>query len=916
MPQLPYNPIATGGQPGSANIGFQSIDGVTPDAFGAPQGRAMQSFGQEMSKMFGVLADVEITKQRETAESDVVRLSNDFFQRQETDLIERQRSTTGDASGFTKSYMENFNRERERLLSTINDPVRRNAIDARLAPSVRQFATRAFQSELQLRDTFEGSQLDQRSDQELNALQQGGGADFAARRDRSIERVQASTLPESEKARRIEVIRTSFATAAALGIMQNNPAALAGAMGGATPWDEHIIQKESSGNPRAWNRRSTAAGLGQFLAGTWNSVANSPEGQAAGLRPTTDNRSVINGQVSGPPPEDDPRFDASQSRIALRLYRQRNAGILENAGFQATPQNLAMSHLLGAGGAISFLRQLQTNPDAPASSVVSAGAVAANARIFEGKTVSQAYSIWSGSFANAPSGGSVNPEIIRNIPPNQFAQIRDRAEREAARQTQQAVVQQNNQRYLEENQILVQLNAGQIGRAALEAAQERGLFTHINRIQQFENIANKIERQDQSFQRFQQMAQSGAVGSGLNADDRAASEAGYQRIVASDVDQFSAIGQTVQATGVIPESGVRAIRGGLNSNNINTVRQAYNAMEVIMGAGMRPDMFQGIANGEELRQQFKTLQAIRSTAGSTDVADQLMMQHIQQVNSPEWASFRQYRDGLAKDEIKRTEQEPAKVIGDIRTALGVGVVFNRAVQSTPQDEARMLQDYRTIYVDMVGRSGNPEAARKQTLELMRETWAVSRSPDGTQRIMKFAIETRYPPNPFDRENPHGYVYTHAQERLAQMGVNVPTGQIFLLPVVGTDRQFRESGGIPQYRITYRDANGFMQAGPVFERFDPQTRIEAARQVQQAEENRIRAGGSTGRTSTPAVNPRTQAVDEQARAAAEANLRARRSGRLGGFPQDPAAPTPGWNPLTGRGALPNISIQKYNGNPLE
>jgi hypothetical protein len=103
---------------------------------------------------------------------------------------------------------------------------------------------------------------------------------------------------------------------------------------------DRIIRAESSGDPNAKNRQSSAAGGGQFLDGTWLDMvrAHRPDlvrrGEKAAL---------------------DLRWDAALTREITTRFAERNAAMLNARGLPVTPGTLYLSHFAGSGGAVALL---------------------------------------------------------------------------------------------------------------------------------------------------------------------------------------------------------------------------------------------------------------------------------------------------------------------------------------------------------------------------------------------------------------------------------------------------------------------------------------------------------------------------------------------------------------------------------
>lgn len=86
---------------------------------------------------------------------------------------------------------------------------------------------------------------------------------------------------------------------------------------------------ESSNNPNACSKTSSASGLYQFTEATWTGL---------GL-------------------DWNDRFDVALQRYAIANYTNKNASILANIGIPITCENLYAAHFLGIGCAIHILKE-------------------------------------------------------------------------------------------------------------------------------------------------------------------------------------------------------------------------------------------------------------------------------------------------------------------------------------------------------------------------------------------------------------------------------------------------------------------------------------------------------------------------------------------------------------------------------
>lgn len=133
-----------------------------------------------------------------------------------------------------------------------------------------------------------------------------------------------------------------------------------------------IIQIESAGNPNAKAGTSSAAGLGQFITGTWLATVQKHKPQ---LFKTNTREQVIAMRVG--------TATAPLQLEMLARFTEDNATLL-GRGF--TDGDLYLAHFLGIGDARKLFR---APPSDPAANHVTAAAVAANRSILSNKTCAQ-----------------------------------------------------------------------------------------------------------------------------------------------------------------------------------------------------------------------------------------------------------------------------------------------------------------------------------------------------------------------------------------------------------------------------------------------------------------------------------------------------------------------------------------------
>jgi hypothetical protein len=141
---------------------------------------------------------------------------------------------------------------------------------------------------------------------------------------------------------------------------------------------DKIIGVESSGNPNAKNPNSSAAGLGQFVSGTWMDMIKRYRPDLMAGRSSAE---ILN-----------MRYDPELNRQMLVHFTNENRNYLKEMGVAQTHGNLYLAHFLGRGDAS---KMLAAAPNTPVEQLLSPGVINANASILRGKTVGQVMN-WAG----------------------------------------------------------------------------------------------------------------------------------------------------------------------------------------------------------------------------------------------------------------------------------------------------------------------------------------------------------------------------------------------------------------------------------------------------------------------------------------------------------------------------------------
>jgi hypothetical protein len=156
---------------------------------------------------------------------------------------------------------------------------------------------------------------------------------------------------------------------------------------------------ESSGDPLAKARTSSASGLFQFIQSTWIETV-----KQMGKNYTLQDR-----------------FDPVKSAEVMNFFTQRQKSQLEKStSREASNTDLYMAHFLGAAGASKFLNAMYRNPNLTAAQIVGIEAANANRSIFyhngRPRSLQEVYNLFAKKMQNAEKAISSGKWGGKNLP--------------------------------------------------------------------------------------------------------------------------------------------------------------------------------------------------------------------------------------------------------------------------------------------------------------------------------------------------------------------------------------------------------------------------------------------------------------------------------------------------------------------
>ncbi|MBV6632051.1 MAG: transglycosylase SLT domain-containing protein [Alphaproteobacteria bacterium] len=174
----------------------------------------------------------------------------------------------------------------------------------------------------------------------------------------------------------------------------------------------HKAKAESSFNPDAAAKTSSAKGLYQFIDQTWLSMVKRHGAdyglgkEAAAIEQGSDGRF----RITDPAQRDaimDLRFDpTAAANMAAEFAGENRDYLVGKLGHEVGATELYFAHFLGAGGAGKFLTAMEQNPNAEAAALMPKAA-AANRNVFydrgtgEARSLAEVYDFFAAKFEGA-----------------------------------------------------------------------------------------------------------------------------------------------------------------------------------------------------------------------------------------------------------------------------------------------------------------------------------------------------------------------------------------------------------------------------------------------------------------------------------------------------------------------------------
>lgn len=361
-------------------------------------GDAISDAGDAMTR---VAATLNRMKEQDAQANAIFAVSDTNLAMEEAFQTAKTQAQPG-APDFTPQLLTRFDEEIEKRASTLADEPTRKAYRERMAASRDNFGARSLQWQVQERQRNVTSQFSKSVDNDANQLFSADSASRAAvyqsQDDIFNQSLDVIELEPSAKEALREEARNKRSFAAVQGDLRDRPDKVQDWLvkGGGSNYFSMLRAAESGGR-NIGSSTSSAFGPYQFTAATWTNVLKRhPE-----LKLTEADR-----------------FKPEAQEIAIRAFTADNAHVLKSAGLPQTDVNLYMMHFLGEAGGPRMIRALAMNPQDDARLHVTTDQAAANASIFNGRSVEQLFKLFGGKFGDKETWSSVSdaPTYYRDIP--------------------------------------------------------------------------------------------------------------------------------------------------------------------------------------------------------------------------------------------------------------------------------------------------------------------------------------------------------------------------------------------------------------------------------------------------------------------------------------------------------------------
>lgn len=783
----------------NADVGLQ-VGGAPSIRVDDSIGRGVRALGGALSQAAEVQNEMQLRQDRMRIEAEEFRSDQGFRRFNDNmalDFTEQRGKMDPSGQGFAEAVSTQFNTKAEEFMASV-PPTMRPKFAELLQTSRATWLNKAAATENDQRQTWYRDGIKQ-SQEQLQGQVFNDPALFDAAKQDGYRAIDSSGLSPAEK----KVLREAWDDTLSLTVGERevrdaeanpetagdaaNRLGVTGARG--NPVDQfvdRIIRVESGGNPNARNPNSSAAGLGQFIDGTWLSMVRKHRPDVANGRSAQQIIAL--------------KTDPALSREMTRAYAQENSDFLGTQGLQATPGNIYLAHFLGPRGAAQVLK---ADPSAPIASVVGQDVVRANS-FLKGKSASEVVAWASQKMGGVGSDGVPADPRYANLSLDKRLEIYDRT-MAAAQRGQTAIAARTRAAYdSHKNTLELGIETGQVASdvtilndPTLNDGDKASLLRTL-RTRQGDAIATQ-----QAVDAFGR----GALVVDPYSSDGEKTVDNVWKTLSQTVPQEQAqasLDNLVRQTGVVPQDVVNLIRRGLTSQSVQDIMNAAQAAARI--SAIDPAALDRRAGGSEAQ---KAADDFRFYVNRLNLSPEDAARRMAENNKPERRFERKALEPAAKEFVKTLEDENLSSAFD---ESFLGWRSNPDLGFSPGQEYGIRAEYLAIAEDQFyAVNGDTELAKNRAIEEMKRLYGVTELT-GRKVVMKHPPERYWPT--FDVANAAQSLSYPAQLQndVKAFDANADMNSIQLVTTPETDAMIKR-GEMPAYSVLYTDDNGVLQTIP-------------------------------------------------------------------------------------------------------
>jgi hypothetical protein len=255
-------------------------------------------------------------------------------------------------------------------------------------------------------------------------------------------------------------------------------------------------------------------------------------------------------------------------------------------------------------------------------------------------------------------------------------------------------------------------------------------------------------------------------------------------------------------TGVMPKSGVQAMRGLILQNTTDSIMAVGTMAAKAMyepsarfpnGNGRVFDGFDGGKEVSEIGTLFKHYSSLLGAEGAA--------KRIAEMKSPDFKSPVKMGEKEEQEFVKAIKEGAAKDMGNA-ALFGSGRVFDNKM--VPGElKTQMLEDYASEALYFYKKHGDEGAAKQFAMDAVKKVYGVSNG-----FIQKFPVEKAYENFQIGKGGTD-WVYEQAIDRLKKDGITAKKEDVFFTEVpMATADAFRAGREVPYHVHYFTERNGF------------------------------------------------------------------------------------------------------------